>query len=138
MKNNDVKHALALHLADGSSDAPTVVIGRKVLEGLRDRADLLEQILEASKDMSVGSYRWGIIPEGDGQSDWVLKNLSFGSGPVHLVMLPDHPQSVVGDNPDEPEHAVTMALTGNGPKSKDNAIGMVKVMSLLEKARKLP
>ena len=46
--------------------------------------------------------------------------LSHGSGPVWAVTAPEHPNAVGGWE-DRPAHAVTTAITGNGPASKANA-----------------
>lgn len=59
-----------------------------------------------------------------GDNDPVEKfaeNISHGSGPVWIVWAPEHPLTVLGDDPLRPVHAVTMCLTGNGPTSEANA-----------------
>lgn len=42
------------------------------------------------------------------------ENLSYGAGDVHSVIAPEHPKSKL------PSHAVTTAITGNGPTSEAN------------------
>ena len=48
------------------------------------------------------------------------ENLSHGSGPVWLVIAPEHPDTVGGWG-DRPEHAAITCLTGNGPLGEANA-----------------
>lgn len=67
------------------------------------------------------------IFETDVAAERVVANLSHGSGPCWLVWLPDHPLTR-GTRP-APEHAVTVAITGNGPNSEANARWLAEVYS---------
>lgn len=81
---------------------------------------------------SPGPYGWAVIPSGEEQMGWIHKHFSFGSGDIHAVWLPNHEGSVIGDDPERPERAVILCVTGNGPKSKDNARFLVAVLNARE------
>ena len=78
--------------------------------------------------LSPGPYRWGIY-EADKAIEMIEGNLKHGSGPVHLIFLPNHEHSVIGDDPMRPKHAVVFCITGNGPNSENNARALVKLLS---------
>lgn len=81
--------------------------------------------------LSPGPYRWGIYEEATAKEN-AMKMLDFGSGDVHCVILPEHPLSKASDDPDRPEHAVTLCMTGNGPNSKNNAQALVVLLTQRE------
>lgn len=85
--------------------------------------------------ISPGPYQWGIIKEGPTQEKWVLGNLAFGSGDIHCVFLPNHPLSRIGADPEAPEHCVMLCMTGNGPKSRDNALALMEMLNAREKLK---
>jgi hypothetical protein len=94
------------------------------------RAETVEAIHRAMLLLSDGPYQWGVY-DAASAADMLAKNLSFGSGDCHLVVLPKHPKSVVGEDPMRPEHAVTLCVTGNGPNSKYNAIALTDLLTAL-------
>ncbi len=51
--------------------------------------------------------------------EWFREHLSYGTGDIWCVWCPMHPRTV-GEAP-RPEHAVILAITGNGPQSEANA-----------------
>lgn len=85
--------------------------------------------------ISPGPYEWAVIQEGPDQYEWVKKNLDFGSGEIHMVWLPKHGLSAIGEDPTKPEHAVVFCMTGNGPKSKDNARALCCLLNQREIAK---
>lgn len=93
-------------------------------------ADNLRSLLEIYSTLSPGRYQWGVFDEADATAK-IVENFSHGSGRCHVIGLVDHPRTVVGDDPAKPEHMVTMAVTGNGPKSEDNARGLVTLLTAL-------
>lgn len=82
--------------------------------------------------ISPGPYGWAIIPEGPDQMETALKHFSFGSGDIHMVWLPGHPKSVIGQDPENPEHAVILCMTGNGENSANNAKALVCLLAQRE------
>lgn len=99
------------------------------LRAERDRlAAVVENLRQALPMLSPGPYQWAIIPAGPEQEKWIIDNLRCGSGDVHLIGLPSHELSDIGSDPMNPEHLVVMCITGNGPKSKDNALGLLCVL----------
>lgn len=70
-----------------------------------------------------GPLRLGVWPADWGQEKQVemfRQSLAFSEGAVWMVIAPEHPQSIGGWE-DNPTHAVTTAITGNGPASEANA-----------------
>lgn len=90
----------------------------------------VREMLDAIATMSPGRYGWGIYEEKDAAAK-VAANLEMGSGPCHLVWLADHPKTTIGENPERPEHAVVLCVTGNGPTSEKNAQGIIKILTVL-------
>lgn len=79
----------------------------------------LEAIRARLEKATPGRLRWATIdPELD-PVEVIRKNLSYGSGSVWAVIALDHPDHKGPD--DRPEHCVTVAITGNGPNSENNA-----------------
>jgi hypothetical protein len=76
-----------------------------------------EEVTSAATD---GPLALGVFDPDMNPVELIRGNLSHGTGPVWLVWCPGHPHSVVSDM-DYPEHAVTFAMTGNGPTSEENA-----------------
>lgn len=67
-----------------------------------------------------GPLRLGIWPADWDHVEAFRENLKYGSGAVWMVIAPEHPHSIGGLD-DNPTHAVTTAITGNGPASEANA-----------------
>ena len=81
-----------------------------------NRLDDIEARLKAA---TPGRLRVAIMhPEAD-PVELFRSHLVYGSGNVYAVIALDHPQHVGPD--DRPDHAVTVAITGNGPTSEANA-----------------
>jgi len=72
------------------------------------------------KAATKGPLRLAHDPEGADSAELFAGLLSHGSGLVWHVMAPEHPKTIGGWE-DEPEHAVIVCTTGNGPTSKANA-----------------
>lgn len=125
---NKMMHDVAHALADGTPDAPTVVIGRKELDRLRACESTLLKISAARRRMSDGPYIWGIFEAGPEQRDRINRSFDKGSGDAHMVCLPSHPNSTVGPDPQRPIEMVHLCMTGNGPASKENACGLVEIL----------
>lgn len=71
--------------------------------------------------ISAGPYQWGIIPAGPDQAEIIKAHFDRGSGDVHTIILPSHPDSDIGPDPMRPNHAALLCMTGNGPNSEANA-----------------
>jgi len=82
--------------------------------------------------LSPGPYVWGIIMEGEHQKKFIDGHFALGSGDVHTIILTSHPGTDIGKNPTEPEHAVLLCMTGNGPNSKNNARALCCLLSQRE------
>lgn len=87
--------------------------------------------------ISKGPYQWGIVPDDEHQKEWLDKHFGFGSGPVHLIGLPQHPKSVVGSDPERPEHMVTLCMTGNGPNSEANCKAIIALLVQRDAAKQI-
>lgn len=94
----------------------------------------IKELLAAFETMSHGQYGWG-MHEAEVAVEFFAKNLSFGSGPCHMVYIADHPKSVIGPDPQRPEHVVTLCVTGNGPTSAANAQGLIRILTVLAALR---
>ena len=79
--------------------------------------------------ISPGPYEWAIIKEGEKQIEHVLDYFAKGSGDAHAIWLSGDPLSVTGADSLAPEHAVLLCMTGNGPKSKDNAHAIMAILN---------
>lgn len=92
---------------------------------------------EISK-MSAGPYQWAVVEAGPEQWKWITEHFAHGSGDVHMVYLPKHEGTIVGDggDPMRPEHGVTLCMTGNGPNSKNNALALCCLLNQRELAIK--
>jgi hypothetical protein len=79
--------------------------------------------------LSPGPYEWAIFQEGPTQRELVIGHFDKGSGDVHAIWLPKHSGTSVGDDPERPEHAVLLCMTGNGPNSKSNAKALMAILN---------
>ena len=68
---------------------------------------------------SDGPAAWAIFDAEQDPVEQFREYLSFGSGDVSAVWLPEHPRTA-GEHP-RPDHAVLACVTGNGPASEANA-----------------
>ena len=89
----------------------------------------MSELSKIVEELTPGPYRWAIIPEGSEQMKTIVGHFEKGSGDVHMVYLPEHPGTVVGDDPDRPEHGVILCMAGNGPNSKNNALALVELLT---------
>ena len=80
--------------------------------------DAIEARLNAA---TPGPLRLGMYDPDKDPVELFRENLSHGSGPVWLVIAPEHPDTVGGWE-DRPEHAAITCLTGNGPLGEANAV----------------
>ena len=79
--------------------------------------------------LSEGPYEWGIIQSGDKQMKWVEACIARGSGDIHLIWLPKHPNTQVGTDPTNPENVAVFCMFGNGPNSRDNCRAMLCMLA---------
>jgi hypothetical protein len=100
--------------------------------------EALKKLAEAATQCSVAVG----IYEAHDALEKIKGNLDFGTGPVWLVWVVDHPKTVIGENPLRPEHVAIAAITGNGPTSQANAnyyaaanpAAIMELLAELEKA----
>ena len=85
-------------------------------------ADDIAKVLVAYEFASDGPAELGIATQDMPPGEWFAENASHGSGDIHTVWLPKHPLTR-GEYP-RPEHAVILAITGNGPQSEANALAI--------------
>ncbi len=129
----ETEHLVAQVLADGSPNAPTVVIGRLALAELRRKAEAFDDLKRVAGGMSPGPFQWGIIDPEQDAAEHIRANLASGTDPnCHTVLLPGDARSDIGSDPMRPNHAVTMCITGNGPTSKANALGIIEILGKLQ------
>lgn len=83
---------------------------------------LIREVEDCAAIASEGPCDLGIASPDMDPAAWFVENCSHGSGDIHLVWLPEHPLST--GKRDHPDHAVTLAITGNGPKSEANALAI--------------
>ena len=85
-------------------------------------AELYELLRDLRAGASRGPADVGIYDPDADPVEVFRANLAHGSGDVWTVWLPEHPATVLGaKGRDQPEHAVTAWVTGNGPQSEANA-----------------
>ncbi len=72
-----------------------------------------------SEEYTKQSVAWAVVDQSLDVVQWFKEHLSFGSGDVHCVWVPEHPRTK-GEHP-RPDHAVLLAIVGNGPSSEANA-----------------
>jgi len=90
------------------------------------RPETTDNLLDLAMAATPGPYRRTISHEGTPSLDetlaWMREYLSHGETfVVRGVMSTSHPLTVLGDDPDRPEHGVLVAVTGNGPNSAANS-----------------
>jgi hypothetical protein len=83
-----------------------------------------------NEEHSPENAAWGIVDPALDPVQWFKENLSFGSGDIHCVWLPSHPKTA-GEHP-RPDHAVLLAIVGNGPRSEANAKKIVELWNAKE------
>jgi hypothetical protein len=81
-----------------------------------ERIAEIEALVKAA---TPGPLDIGIVDPILNLGKWFEDNLSHGEGNTWLVWAPNDPQGI-GGYP-RPEFAITLAITGNGPKSEANA-----------------
>lgn len=96
----------------------------------------VKQILR-EHNLSQGPYTLTAIEDDEKQVEYYTGLLKFGRGRIWGIGLPSHPQSKIGPDELNPEHLVTMLLTGNGPNSENNARGLIHVLQLLPRVIEL-
>lgn len=83
-----------------------------------------QKVLEEWKGIceaaTKGPCEVGIFDPDDDPVERIREHLSYGSGKVFCVWLPQHPKSMP-DPEGRPTHAVLACITGNGPDSEKNA-----------------
>jgi hypothetical protein len=115
---------------DINTDTVMLFAGR--FRELQEDEATLARLRLIARRLSPGPYEWSIIrgtPEQ--RAGWVTKMLTHGSGDIHGIILPKHPMAVPGADPLHPDHAVTLCLTGNGPKSETNAQALIEILQAL-------
>ena len=70
-------------------------------------------------ERSSGPAAVGVIDPSIDPVENFREHISFGSGDIWAVWLPEHPLTA-GEHP-RPDHAVLVCITGNGPTSEANA-----------------
>ena len=78
-----------------------------------------------SEEYTKESLAWGIVDPSIDAVEWFRQHLSHGKGDVHCVWIPEHPKS--SGIHSRPDHAVLLAITGNGPRSEANAKRIVDI-----------
>jgi hypothetical protein len=87
--------------------------------------EYIKELELAAKLATSGKYALARTPSGsfDELANRHLECLKLGTRDHEYAVLAwDHPQMILGENPEMIEHAVYVSMTGNGPNSENNAI----------------
>lgn len=82
--------------------------------------DRIDEIIGRLHAASRSPYRIAKFPEAASE-EYVIEMLRAGSGDVWAVGLPGHPGTIGGWG-DSPQNMLMVAVTGNGPTSRANAV----------------
>ncbi len=86
--------------------------------------EFMAHLQGCARKATGGRHRWAVTEKATREELIAdhAENLSHSdSNAVHSVGAMDHPGTVLGDEPERPQHLVITALTGNGPNSENNA-----------------